>query len=323
MLSTLRILYRPFYRTRPIYSVVTSVLLISSAIGTVLLDLRFNTWRGIFWTAIQSKNYIIFHHQLWVFTVLAFVSIGLYTFTTYLAQMYALHWRTALTGVLVPWWIGSTEGNKSEHTTDNPDQRLQQDLADFVSRFPTLFIGLLSALTTIILFMPLLSSLSHQISTIHPWALPLLALGFSSLSWASMAVFRNIPKLEQQNQSTEADYRYELVHLRDGGPYEETRIRSVYSLLFNNHKRLFNAYKVFNIFSNTYFQTAIILPILFIVPAYFSGAIAFGLIMQSLDCFNKITTSFSWLLDNFLTICQYKATLTRLTEFMRSIAYGA
>lgn len=321
MISDIKHLFLVFYSEHKSYAAIGAIILVLMAISTVGLDLAFNHWRSVFWTAVEQKNISVFTYQLWVFTALAFTSIGLYTGLTYLGQRYCLQWRKSLSiNFLERWVIHLQDGNRC----DNADQRLQQDLADFTTQCQSLFLGIITSLTVLILFLPLLSHLGAPLVAVlgvkGTYWLPSACLLLSAVGMSlSFFIGKKIPSLEIANQKTEADYRYQLTHLRDGSKYNRKVLTGIFKALYNNHLTLYSRYKSFNLASNCFFQAAVIVPVLLVVPSYLKGIIMFGVIMAVLDAFNKVCQALNWILDNFLTICQFKATLTRLVEFDKQL----
>lgn len=319
MIKDIVSLFRIFHKARPRYSIIVGVILVTLTCSAVGLDLAFNSWRSIFWSAVEAKNIAVVVHQVWVFAGLAFTSIGLYTVVSYLGQRYSLEWRQELCRSLLDRWI-----LKGDTGVESPDQRIQEDTAKFVSLFNGLFLGLVTAILTLVMFIPLLSSIGSHLIPLFGisggWWLPtvcvaLSGLGFGITSWLGRA----IPTLENQNQRTEADFRYELVHVRDGKREQLPRMGDIWKNLYDNHVRLFKKSRNFNLGSNCFFQSMVIIPILCILPSYFGGLVAFGIIMSVLDAFGKVANSLNWYLDNFLAIASFKATLIRIVSLDRSL----
>lgn len=314
-------LFKIFYQARRGYAITIGSLLVVLTCSAVGLDLAFNSWRGTFWSAVQAKDIELVIEQLWVFGALAFTSIGLYTTISYTTQRYSLEWRQELCSSLLKRW-SSRDGDLSG--IESPDQRIQEDSAKFVTLLNSLFLGLVTALLTLILFIPLLSSIGASLIPLFGisgaiW-LPSVCVALSGLGFGVTSILgRSIPKLENNNQKTEADFRYELVHLRDGALFSKERMASVWEKLYDNHLKLFRKSRNFNLGSNCFFQSMIILPILCILPSYFTGLVAFGVIMSVLDAFSKVAGSINWYLDHFLAIASFKATLIRLTALDKTL----
>lgn len=322
MIKELAHLFKIFLTERKLYSIVGGIALIGITIGSVVLDLFFNNWRNIFWSAVELKNTHLIWHEIGLFVLLASTSIVLYTAISYGSQRYFLEWRKALYHNLLEKWLVCRQ---TTDILDNVDQRLQEDTARMLDLFNQLFLGLISAIFTIIIFLPLLSSLGGHLTAIegisgHYW-LPTVCLVVSTLGLTlTRFLGRNLVTLQNSQQSTEADLRYELVQIRDGDNVSPVLLSDIWHNLYTNHISLFKQSMHFTLGSNLFFQALYILPIFCVLPSFLGGFVLMGMIMAVLDAFNKISTSFNWVLDNYLIITAFKATLTRLVNLEKSLS---
>lgn len=318
-------LFTVFIKERRVFGIFGGIALISITIGSVVLDLIFNNWRNVFWSAVEAKNTHLIWHQVGTFCILATISILLYTSISYGSQRYFLEWRKALYHNLLNRWLVCTQSNSVPvNTIENVDQRLQEDTGRMLDLFNQLFLGLVSAVFTILLFLPLLYSLGGSLLPIghitgHYW-LPTVCLVASFLG-LSLTRFlgRNLVTLQNSQQATEADLRYELVQIRNGSEMRPITLKDLWHHLYVNHVSLFTESMHFTLGSNLFFQSLYILPIFCVLPSFLSGLVMMGSIMAVLDAFSKISTSFNWYLENYLSITAFKATLTRLVILDKSL----
>ena len=63
------------------------VTIIAINLANVWLSVKFNTWNGEFYNALQAKNVHDFPHLMVVFTVIVFAMIILFVYGRYLRQM--------------------------------------------------------------------------------------------------------------------------------------------------------------------------------------------------------------------------------------------
>ncbi|MEK7919803.1 SbmA/BacA-like family transporter, partial [Burkholderia contaminans] len=66
-----------------------------------------------------------------------------------------------------------------------------------------------------------------------------------------------------------------------------------------------------------YGQIAIIFPLVVAAPRYFAGAFSFGVLMQISSAFGTVSDSFSWFINSYSTLVEWRATVNRLREFKR------
>src|SRR4029079_3447130 len=103
--------------------------------------------------------------------------------------------------------------------TDNPDQRIAEDIRDYVDNTLTLGISLLANIVTLVSFLGILWSLS---GTIELFGIPVpgymvwVALIYAIVgTWLTHLVGRPLAALRFRQQRMEADFRYALVRVRE------------------------------------------------------------------------------------------------------------
>ena len=133
----------------------------------VYLSKLFNDWNGRFYNALQDKNAEAFWVEIQATSAfLAFIFIVVAVYRIWLRQYLQIRWRRWLTGVYTRTWLGERTYYRMEltgHGTDNPEQRIEQDIADFTSQ--TLFSALdcISEVMTLVTFSVILWKLSGSL----------------------------------------------------------------------------------------------------------------------------------------------------------------
>ena len=308
-------------------------------LGTVYISVRLNAWNAQFFDAIQARNWGGFVHQLMVFCGLAAAFIVCAVYALYLNQLLQIRWRRWLTERYLHQWLG----NKLFYTlqlagdgTDNPDQRIADDLRILTDTSLVLFIGLLRAVVTVISFTAILWSLSGPLSfaigetlIAIPGYLVWTALVYAvGGSWLTQRIGLRLVGLNYEQQRVEADFRYSMARLRDnvdavalyGGEKAEshgflTRFRAV----MGNWREIMRAQKRLTWFTSGYGQAAIIFPYLVVSPRYFSGVILLGGLTQTADAFTTLQSALSWFVDAYAMLAQWRATAERLVGFEHAI----
>jgi putative ATP-binding cassette transporter len=80
--------------------------------------------------------------------------------------------------------------------------------------------------------------------------------------------------------------------------------------------------KQLTFFTQSYSQASVIFPYLMVSPAYFSGAMQLGGLMQTASAFNSVQTALSYFVSAYQSIAQYRAVVTRLAGFEEAILAG-
>ena len=306
------------------------------SLGLVFLNVQFNSWYNDFYNAIQEKRADDFYRLLGYFTFLAFLYIGFAVYRVYLRQMLEIEWRKWLNERYLQDWLAGRAYYKLQlldRGTDNPDQRIAEDLRLFVQLTLQLGLGLLSAVVTLASFVAILWTLSGALEVMGisiPGYMVWFAVLYAALgTWLTHKIGRPLIGLEFDRQRFEADYRFSLVRLREnsegvalyrGENEEMENFRGRFAGVITNWWSIMKKQKQLGFFTISYDQLAVIFPFLVAAPRYFSGAIQLGGLMQISSAFGQVQTALSWFIDAYSMFAQWKATVDRLTGFSASLA---
>ncbi len=196
-------------------------------LSTVYISVRFNYWRNDFYNAIQQLDEHAFFYQLMIFSILATVFIAIAVYQTYLQQMLQIRWRRWLTRRYLAAWLDERAYYRMQLAgpgTDNPDQRIQDDLDRFTVQTLGLAQGVLNAVVTLFSFLVILWTLSGSLtiplgsagSVAIPGYMFWVALIYAIAgTWLTYKIGRPLIGLNFQQQRFEADFRFSLVRLRE------------------------------------------------------------------------------------------------------------
>jgi putative ATP-binding cassette transporter len=320
-------------------------------LATVYVAVKFNDWNGVFYDALQAKNETVFWQQMGVFSYLAFGGIVIAVYKFYLTQILEMRWRKWMTSYYLQRWLSNqtfyklelTRFTKSEGVgtnainTDNPDQRISEDVNQFTTQTISLCMGLLNSVVTLVSFVGILWGLSGAFS---------FTLGGSSYTipgymlWAAVIyclvgsvlthyIGRSQISLNFFQQKYEADFRHHMVRVREysesialdkGEGVEKTQLDTRFTTVISNYLALIKAQKNLIWFTSFFGQAAIIFPFIVAAPRFFSGAIQLGQLIQISSAFGKVQDSLSWFVDNYSSLASWRATTDRLTSFDESMA---
>ncbi|BCF89858.1 ABC transporter ATP-binding protein/permease [Paraburkholderia sp. PGU16] len=311
-------------------------LVIAMNMTMVAANVWFNTWQRTFFDAIQQYNYPVFKYSLLQFTVIALALILLGSYRTYFRQMLEFRWRQWLTNRYLNDWLGDRAYYRIERDSlaDNPDQRVSADLQGLASASLNLSLGLLSTTVTLFSFIVILWNLSgafafHMFGTEFsiPGYMVWAALIYAAVgSWVTHKVNHPLVSINYQQQRVEADFRFSLIRIREnadqialyqGERSEEQQLKGVFSHIRENWRLIMRFTRRFNIVVISYSQLAIVFPYIAAAPKYFSKSISFGMYQQVTGAFGTVSDSFSWFINNYDSLAEWRATVNRLREFHR------
>jgi putative ATP-binding cassette transporter len=317
--------------------------IVGLALGMVYLNVLFTDWNLAFYNALQNRDFAEFKTQLWRFSYLAFIFIGIAIYRVYLEQALEMRWRAWLTNQYLSEWLANQTYYRIDqaHTADNPDQRIAEDLRSLTRGTLALSLGLLSSVVTLVSFVGILWSVSGTLSFTlagQNWTLAGYMVWFA-LAYAgvgSMLVWWIGKPLVQQNysqQKFEANFRFGLVRMREnaeaialyrGEAQEQDQLSGHFEKIRQNWWSIMRTTKRLNVASNFYAQFAVIFPFLVAAPRYFSGAIQLGGLMQISSAFGHVQESLSWFINAFGATGEdslpvWKASANRLAGFHQSV----
>ena len=324
-------------------------------VGIVVLNLAsvymlvlLNEWNRVFYDALQDKNEPVFWTQLVRFTYLAFAFIIIAEYKFYLTQLLEVRWRAWMTGNYLERWLAdhafyrlelarfSNDKTTIGITSDNPDQRIQEDINQFTTYSISLSMGLLNAVVTLLSFVGILWSLSGTFAfslggnsyTIPGFMVWMAVLYCAVGSVITHYIGRPQIRLNFEQQRYEADFRHHMVRVREysesialdkGEAVERVQLDARFSSVLANYLQLIKKQKNLVWFTNFFGQAAVVFPFIVAAPRFFSGAIQLGQLMQISSAFGRVQDSLSWLVDNYSSLAAWRATTDRLTSFEDNI----
>ena len=340
-LATIWRLARPYFYSDDRWA---GRLLLAAVIATELsliaINVLLNHWNNRFYNALQDRNWDAFASELIFFCVLAAAFIVVAVYQLYLNQWLQIRWRRWMTRQYLDHWLDGGNHYRMQllgDAADNPDQRIAEDIQLFVERGLTLGLGLLSAVVTLLSFVAILWTLSAAAPLIlfgetFPipgylvWAALLYAMAGTMLThlvgWPLVA-------LNFRQQRFEADFRFNLVRVREnagqiallgGETAERKHLLERFGHVVANWLLIMERTKRLTFLTTGYTQISTVFPFIVISPAYFSGAVALGGLMQTASAFNSVQTALSYFITAYRQLAEWRAVIARLEGFNDAVA---
>jgi len=333
----------PYYRSEDRWP---GRILLAAVIGIelsiVAITVILNQWYNRFYNTLQDRNWDAFVSAILFFCVLAVFYTVLAVYQNYLNLWLQIRWRRWMTQTYLRQWLNTANHYRMQllgDAADNPDQRIADDLQMFVQSTLSIGVGLLSSIVALCSFVVILWTLSADA--------PLQIFGASFaipgyLVWAALvyAVLGTVLThkigwplipLNFQQQRFEADFRFNLVRTREnseqiaalrGEAAERERHLGRFGLIFANWMAIMQQQKKLTFFTQSYSQASVIFPYVMVSPAYFSGAMQLGGLMQTASAFNSVQTALSYFVNAYRSIAEYQAVVQRLSGFEDAIIAG-
>ncbi|MBQ3725454.1 MAG: ABC transporter ATP-binding protein/permease, partial [Selenomonadaceae bacterium] len=266
------------------------------------------------------------------FSAIAFCYILIAVYAVYLRQMLQIKWRTWMTKNYLRAWMDGQTYYRLQDATDNPDQRISEDIGQFVNLTLQLIIGFLRQLTTLAAFGVVLWNLSGAF-TFELGGMEIVISGYMfwfSFVYSGLGTFfahkvgRKLIGLNFDQQKYEADFRFSMMRVREnsesiafyrGEPNELEGFNLKFSNVIKNYWQLMKKTKHLNFYVNGYAQLAVIVPLIMAAPRYFSKEIQLGGLMQISSAFGRVQDALSFFVDSYDTLASLAAVINRLAGF--------
>lgn len=338
-------LLKPFWASKEgkTKGLMLLVVVLALTAGSVYLQKVLNSWHNQFYNSIQGYDFPEFKSLLLTFCWLASIWVLVGVHRTYFNQMLQIVWRRWLTQNRIVHWLADNNFYRLQLTdrqTDNPDQRIAEDINEFVGSTLNLSIGYLRELATLFTFLGVLWTLSKPSELTIGNTTFQLAQGY--MVWAALAyaifgtvltfwIGRPLVRLNFNQQRYEADFRFSLVRMREnaesialyqGAQEEGGYLRGRFLQVVDNFYALMKRQKILGFFTLGFNQTAVIFPVVLGAPLYFAKQITLGDLMQTLSAFGIVQGSMSILVDSYTDLARWKSVVDRLATFEQGLQHA-
>jgi putative ATP-binding cassette transporter len=327
----------PYWKSEEKWSAIGLLAaVVALNLTSVWLNVRFNSWYNDFYNALQQYNWEEFWWQFAIFGMIAGALIVVAVYSFYLRAILHIRWRRWLTENFLRNWLDDQAYYRmqlNQATTDNPDQRIAEDLDHFATMSLGLSIGLLNAVVTLLSFLSILWVLSGALRIPLGGGAEISIPGymvFAALIYAVAGTMltrwigRPLVQLTFDQQRYEADFRFSLVRLREnaenvafyGGEARELdTFLSRFAWVVANWWGIIRRRKKLTWFTTGYGQLAVVFPFIVAAPRYFDKIIQLGGLMQISSAFGQVQESLSFIVNSYTEIAQYQAVVQRLSGF--------
>ncbi|MBI5503534.1 MAG: ABC transporter ATP-binding protein/permease, partial [Deltaproteobacteria bacterium] len=275
-----------------------------------------------FMTAIANRDMAQFRLQVLLYVAVFGVCTVVAVFQRYTEERLGLLWRAWLTQRLVtiylehPIYYRLTDHVLENGEIANPDQRIAEDVRVFTATTLSFVLMLLNGIFTAVAFSGVLWSISPGLFGV---AVVYAAVG----SFLTIALGRRLIGLNSRQLDQEADFRAELIHLRENaesvallrheGRLRERILRPLGELTANL-LAIIGVNRKLGFFTTGYNYLIQIIPALLVAPLFIRGEVEFGVITQSAMAFSALLGAFSLIITQFQSISAFAAVISRLGD---------
>lgn len=308
---------------------------ICAELGLVYVAVTVIQWNARFFNALEARDWTGFKRELIIF---GFITIGAILSTAaqyYFGQTLQIRWRRWLTERYVSIWMAEGRHYRIrfvDNTVDNIHLRIANDVLLFLQRTHELGTGLLNSVVALLSFAIILWALSAEtplplfgVNLQFPGYLVFTALTYASIGTlvAHLIGWRLIP-LQFSQQRYESDFRFAIARVTDnaepvalmhGEAVERTELRTRFWRLVRNWTSLVQRQTRLIAFTAGYGHISTVFPILVVSPAYLTGTITLGALVQAHLTFQRVEGAFAFCIGAYPKIAEWKAIVDRLAQF--------
>lgn len=276
-----------------------------------------------FFSAIERREMDGFRYYAWVYAGVFLLSTLTAVLFRFAEERLGLLWREWMTRRFITLYA---EPKISLHLAgsdiiSNPDQRIAEDVRSLTVTTLSFILMMLNSTITAISFSGVLWSISPKLFLVSV----LYAVGGSLLT---IFLGRPLIKLNYRQSDFEADFRSQLIHLREnaaaihsleGGPFIHEQLNEAFNRVVSNLRKIISVNRNLSFFTTGYNYMIQLIPILFVAPIFIESGVDFGTIGQSAIGFSTLVGAFSLIITQFQSISSYSAVFTRLGEMVDAI----
>lgn len=310
-------------------------LVVALSLASVFMFVELNTWNGLLFDALQhfDKSRLLPLTGRFAIILIGIIGIGVYT--QYLTQLLQIKWREWMTQEMLGRWLEHRTFyfmQISEAPLENPDQRMAEDIKEFIDLTLGLSLGLIRQIVTLFSFVGILwkfsGTLNFSLGGILfeiPGYLAFASVIYAALgSWVTHKIGGDLVKINYNQQRYEADFRFSLVRVREnsesialssGEKAEKNYVLKKFGSIITNFRDLISKQKQLGFFTALFNNASALVPLMLVTPRYFSKAIELGACMQTINAFGRVENALSWFVINYVEWSHWRAVVQRLEGF--------
>lgn len=284
-----------------------------------------------FMTALSGKDARGFFRAVLKYAGVVAAAAPLFAVSDWVEDRFRLAWRNWLTGHLLDEYFGDVAfyrlhlapgGCDGTARVDNPDQRICDDVTEFAEISVKLTIGVIGKLFQMAAFSGVLWSRAPKlVGFIFGYAAAGTLITATSFG-------RRLASLTFTTLRREGDLRFDLVRTREnaesiafygGGAREDATARGRLAALVAVRKSAIAWSAGLSLWTNVYSYATILVPYVMCAPAYFHGAMPFGVISQVATAFSHIEAALNYVVNHLGSISGLAAVSARLQTLREAL----
>jgi vitamin B12/bleomycin/antimicrobial peptide transport system ATP-binding/permease protein len=302
------------------------------------INIRLSFFNRDWFNAIQNRDSAAFWSLLFgVFCFWAAIAVGSSLVEYYTESILKIRWRRWMTERYYGLWLADGSLYRTGlvgQAADNPDQRIAEDVRNFLNSTYAYSISLLSTASSLVSFSIILWTIPADFTVpgtdiIVPGLPFWVALAFSLVgTWLTHLIGKPLVQLDFRQERYEADFRFALARLREYGEQvallrgenaERRILGGRFGSIVSNFYAIVGRTVKLLIFTTAYFQANVVIPYIIVAPYFFLGKITLGQMTQTAGAFGRVESALTFFIARYQSLASYKAVVERLTTFRSAI----
>jgi vitamin B12/bleomycin/antimicrobial peptide transport system ATP-binding/permease protein len=320
-------------------ALTTGALLLAAVALMTALNVELTEVQKHLFDALEGRDVQGFQHAMKVFALTIVMLVATLVARAWLEQALTIRWRAHLTRSLLARWLDGHTFYRIERdgSCDNPDQRLTDDVNEYVRLMLALSLGFVANLGTLGAMGWILWNSAGPVSfefgggeiTI-PGYLFWLAVGWGVLQTVvTHLAGHRLAGATVTQQAAEADFRFALAKVRDsaeqvalyrGNTVEQQRLMRLFEAIRANWAVLMKHNVFLNMASGGFAAVAVVVPIVAMSPKVLSGEMTLGTLMQDVAAFAATAQAVAWFALSYRDLFQLSARVQRLSGMQAAMS---
>lgn len=301
------------------------------------VGVRMVIWNKDWTDAFQTYDTQLWRQQIVVFLLVGAASIFTGSFNGYIQSWISIRWRRWMTARYMRYWMEGSNHYRMQLTgneTDNPDQRITEDIGAFIGSTWTYSFSFVQNLITLFTYVAMLWDLSLTIPLFiggvdisFPGYFVVIAIVWTIIvTFVTHLVGKPLSRLQYNQQMYDANFRFSLVRVREcseqialmkGEEVEHTRLMKYFGDCVVNTFRLMGTNLRYGITTGVLqYGDAMMFTFLLGPSYYIYGAISgYGIFMQIATAFQNVVNGLKWFQIQYAGLATYVAVIDRLYAF--------
>ena len=320
------------------FATALTVMLVMINQLQVAINVRLSFFNRDWFNAIQNKDSAAFWSLLFgVFCFWAAISVVSNLIEYYLESVLKIGWRRWMTERYYGLWLDHGNMYRAAlvgQAADNPDQRIAEDVRNFINSTYAYSISVLSTASSLVSFSIILWTIPADFTIpgtdVSVPGLPFwIALVVSIIgTWLTHLIGKPLVRLDFQRERFEADFRFALARVREyseqvallrGEAAETTILGGRFGAIVANFYDIVGRTLKLLTFTAGFFQANVVIPYLVVAPYFFLGKITLGQMTQTSGAFGRVEGALAFFISRYQSLASYKAGVERLSTFRAAI----